>query len=387
MGTDGTYALTNLPTGDYVVEFYAVGYMSEYYNNVTSSVSATTVHVTAGATTAGIDAVLTAGIASVPNPATVSGRVVDLDGNGLGGVTVLAPLAGSATTTAPDGSYSLTVTTSDSQLKFTRDGYVTENVGIFPGTTTVDNPYVVPDVRLSRIVTISGTVTAGIDGPLAHAQVSIYTPLGLVATALKDANGAYTVTNLRENNYAISAESINDQAYATAFYGGASVSSLAKYVSAPEGSTLSTTSSTSTSPNGATIAGATRATYAPVAADLGARLSVKVTGVKQGYVSATVTSAQTAAVQLQRVAVVAGTVTISGTPLVTMTLTAQPGTWSPSYVRLAYQWLRDGVAIAGETGSTYTVGMADIGHRLTVSVTGSRPGSRWRMSAMSCLSR
>lgn len=82
MGTDGTYALTNLPTGDYVVEFYAVGYMSEYYNNVTSSVSATTVHVTAGATTAGIDAVLTAGIASVPNPATVSGRVVDLDGNG-----------------------------------------------------------------------------------------------------------------------------------------------------------------------------------------------------------------------------------------------------------------------------------------------------------------
>lgn len=152
---------------------------------------------------------------------------------------MLAPLAGSATTTAPDGSYSLTVTTSDSQLKFTRDGYVTENVGIFPGTTTVDNPYVVPDVRLSRIVTISGTVTAGIDGPLAHAQVSIYTPLGLVATALTDANGAYTVTNLRENNYAISAESINDQAYATAFYGGASVSSLAKYVSAPEGSTLS----------------------------------------------------------------------------------------------------------------------------------------------------
>ena len=111
-----------------------------------------------------------------------------------------------------------------------------------------------------------------------------------------------------------------------------------------------------------------------MAADLGARLSVNVTGVKQGYVSATVTSAQTATVQLQRVAVVAGTVTITGTPLVTMTLTAQPGTWSPSYVRLAYQWLRDGVAIARETGSTYTVGMVDIGHRLTVSVTGSRPG-------------
>jgi hypothetical protein len=241
VGTDGTYALTNLPTGDYIVQFYAVGYMSEYYNDVTSSGSATTVHVTAGATTSGIDAVLTAGIASVPNPASISGRVVDLDGNGLGGVTVLAPLAGSATTTAPDGRYSLTVTTTDSQLTFTRDGYVTEAVSVSPGstTTTVDNPYVVPDVQLSRIVTIRGTVTAGIDGPLAHAQVSIYTPLGLVATALTDANGAYTVTDLRENSYAISADSINNQAYAAAFYGGASVSSLAKFVSAPEGSTLS----------------------------------------------------------------------------------------------------------------------------------------------------
>jgi hypothetical protein len=99
---------------------------------------------------------------------------------------------------------------------------------------------------------------------------------------------------------------------------------------------------------------------------------VRVTGVRQGYVTASVTSAEVGPVQ-QRV-VVAGTVTISGTPLVTMTLTVQPGTWSPGNVRLSYQWLRDGVAIAGETGSTYTLAMADLGHRLTVSVTGRRFG-------------
>lgn len=127
--------------------------------------------------------------------------------------------------------------------------------------------------------------------------------------------------------------------------------------------------------DGATISGATTASYAPVLADVSHTLSGKVTGTKTGYVTATVTSAQTAAVApAQQRTVVAGTVTISGTPLVSSTLTAQPGTWSPNNVRLSYQWLRDGVAIQGETGSTYTVALTDIGHRLSVSVTGARFG-------------
>jgi hypothetical protein len=123
---------------------------------------------------------------------------------------------------------------------------------------------------------------------------------------------------------------------------------------------------------GAAIAGATTSTYSPVAADLGLRLSVSVTGTKAGYSPVTATSAQTAVVSQSTVT--AGMVTISGSPYVTSTLTAQPGTWSPGGVRLSYQWLRDGVAIPGETGQTYRIPLTDLGHTLGVSVTGARFG-------------
>jgi uncharacterized protein YndB with AHSA1/START domain len=43
-------------------------------------------------------------------------------------------------------------------------------------------------------------------------------------------------------------------------------------------------------------------------------------------------------------------------------------------VALEYQWLRDGERIPGATGATYTVTAEDAGHRLTVSVRGSRDG-------------
>ena len=48
--------------------------------------------------------------------------------------------------------------------------------------------------------------------------------------------------------------------------------------------------------NGSAIAGATRATYTPQVADVGKRLSVRVTGAKASHSSRTATSAQTAVV-------------------------------------------------------------------------------------------
>ena len=67
-----------------------------------------------------------------------------------------------------------------------------------------------------------------------------------------------------------------------------------------------------------------------------------------------------------------GTPTISGTPRVGSTLTAAPGTWAPAPVTLAYQWLRDGKPIAGATGTTYQLVAADVDHKITVQVTGSK---------------
>jgi surface antigen len=66
--------------------------------------------------------------------------------------------------------------------------------------------------------------------------------------------------------------------------------------------------------------------------------------------------------------------TVSGTPEVGSTLTAKAGTWSPSDVSLKYQWLRDGVIIAGATTKSYTLTSKDVGHAITISVTGSKSG-------------
>lgn len=64
---------------------------------------------------------------------------------------------------------------------------------------------------------------------------------------------------------------------------------------------------------------------------------------------------------------------ITGKAKVGSTLTAKPGTWKTG-TSLGYQWFRDGVEIANQTGSTYTVVEADFGKRLSVKVTGNLSG-------------
>jgi hypothetical protein len=60
----------------------------------------------------------------------------------------------------------------------------------------------------------------------------------------------------------------------------------------------------------------------------------------------------------------------SGTPAVGQTLTCEHGSWTGiATLSFTQQWLRDGVAIAGATGSTYVVQAADEGHELSCEVT------------------
>jgi putative cell wall-binding protein len=72
--------------------------------------------------------------------------------------------------------------------------------------------------------------------------------------------------------------------------------------------------------------------------------------------------------------VTSATPTITGNAALGQTLTARPGTWGPGAVTLTYQWNRNGVAVAGATGSTFNVGYLEAGTRLSVSVTGSKTG-------------
>ncbi|GAA4696173.1 M1 family aminopeptidase [Nocardioides conyzicola] len=126
------------------------------------------------------------------------------------------------------------------------------------------------------------------------------------------------------------------------------------------------------SADGQPIEGATDFFYHPSADDLGAVITVSVTGRKSGYVPVTKTSEATSAV-------VAGelestpTPVISGVTKVGETLTAAPGAWDDG-TDLAYQWFAGEDAIAGATGATYVVAPADLGKQLRVRVSGSKAG-------------
>lgn len=69
----------------------------------------------------------------------------------------------------------------------------------------------------------------------------------------------------------------------------------------------------------------------------------------------------------------APTPTISGTVRSGSKLTAKAGSWT-SGTKLAYQWKANGAAIKGATGSTFTLGSAQIGKTITVTVTGTKSG-------------
>ena len=125
--------------------------------------------------------------------------------------------------------------------------------------------------------------------------------------------------------------------------------------------------------DGVPIAGATDPLYDLGSPDVDTRVKVTITAVRAGFSSASRTSEETATVAAGTFTT-APVPTVSGTTTVGEVLTAAPGTWSPEPVQLSYQWRRAGVDIPAATGPTYLLDGKDAGQRLTVQVTGSRPG-------------
>jgi hypothetical protein len=126
--------------------------------------------------------------------------------------------------------------------------------------------------------------------------------------------------------------------------------------------------------NGLTDIGTNEAAYEVADADVGSPITVTVT-----YTNGSLTSAATAAVAYSsldgRVVITGGSTHEhqTGETLTADTSGITNGTGTP-----AYQWKRDGVAIDGATGVTYTVIAADVGCILSVTVTytnGSKTGA------------
>lgn len=128
--------------------------------------------------------------------------------------------------------------------------------------------------------------------------------------------------------------------------------------------------------------GATSSNYVLGTADVGATLRAAVTSTNSAGNSSAV-STPTALVTAGSSPAPTNTAppTISGTPVQGSTLTGGPGTWSGAApITFTYQWRHCDTTgatcspVSGATGSTYTLGPADVGSTMQLGVTASNSG-------------
>ena len=123
----------------------------------------------------------------------------------------------------------------------------------------------------------------------------------------------------------------------------------------------------------ADIAGGTGSTYALVEADQGQTIRVKVSFTDDADNNESLTSAATETVLARPNRPAAGLPTISGTPQVEQTLTADTSSITDedglTNVSYAHQWSAGGSDIDGATGSTYTLTASEQGQTIQVQAT------------------
>jgi len=136
--------------------------------------------------------------------------------------------------------------------------------------------------------------------------------------------------------------------------------------------------------NGVEIDGADEPTYAPTSDEVGKRLAVRLSMSKANYTPAESTGESTEPVHASGELTVTPSeveVVVSpsgeppvGAPRVGHELSARTWTWQPDYVKFSYEWLADGVPIAGATDVGHTLTSNQAGKKIAVRVTGSKAG-------------
>lgn len=101
--------------------------------------------------------------------------------------------------------------------------------------------------------------------------------------------------------------------------------------------------------------------------DIGHAMTVQVTGKREFFRDAEQTSLATAAVQ-RRLFDVTGSLAVRGDAVVGQRLSLSLPALSPAPTTTTYQWYRNGGAINGATGSTYTVTTSDVNATLSAGV-------------------
>lgn len=414
-GSDGTYTISNLDPGTYRVQFRKTGHITEWWNDSANFVGATTVTVTAGTATTSISPTLVANpgsgtIDTTGATATVSGTPTEgqtLTANSSGWPTtgtvlnyqwqyydgsVWQPIVGAISNTYTlDGTYynrTLRVAVTGARI-----GYVPSAEIYSAATAAVAHAFTTaPIPTITGTPAVGQTLTAN-TGTWAPTPTS-YTYQWYYGGAIIPGETAstYTVTNFVVGwpiTVAVTALKTDYPNTTRTSSATLSVGALMTVTPAPTISGTAVVGKTLTAVNGAwtpsnvafayqwnrggvAISGATASSYTLVAADLNYSISVTVTATATGFTTTIRSSAGTSTV-LDRLTTTP-TPTITGNTTVGSVLTANPGTWAPAPVTLAYQWFRNSVAIAGATATTYTLTSADDLTFITLKVTGSRAG-------------
>jgi hypothetical protein len=193
---DGTYTITNVPSGAVDVRFSATGFcpnglasgfVGEWYNNQPSEASANPVTVNPDATTSNINA-------SLANGGTISGKVTNVVGGaGLSGICVAALIPGgddalvTSNATNPDGTYALTgVPSGGVHVEFFATGFC-------PGGTASD--FVTQWYNNQVSVLNADTVNVAAGGTTANINAALRAS-GSISGKVTDANGGAAIAGI-----------------------------------------------------------------------------------------------------------------------------------------------------------------------------------------------
>jgi hypothetical protein len=127
--------------------------------------------------------------------------------------------------------------------------------------------------------------------------------------------------------------------------------------------------------DGTVLPGAATASYVPVVADLGHRISVRVVGAQAGFFPATITSA---ARLVGKGVLASGKARIAGRLKVGKRLTASASPWTRG-TKVHYRWFAGKKAIKGATHAKLKLKKKFAGKRIKVRITGSRAGYATRV--------
>jgi len=353
--SDGTYSFSDIPAGQYTVDFQpaeGANFLERWWQDAPNQNSATYFSLADGQSLTSIDA-------DLPVGATISGTVDGADAAGVGLADVYVDAesqdgssSGSATTDS-DGNYTIiglsagsyTVQFQPNEGNYLGQWWTNEPTPQDADLVDVGSAATVSDIdaHLAVGATISGTVdVAGSPNtPLADATVTALDSRGLqVESATTDDSGDYTISALPAGTYSVQFQAADGQDYGVQYWQDADSAADATPVTLTEAESL--TDIDAVLPVGASIAGVV---YAPGTPRVGlAHVQVTVYAASDGAYVGRATSNKTGHYKVKALA---------------------PGTYTVSYFApgAALEWWGGSFIQTGAQTLTLTTGQALTGIR------------------------